>query len=72
MPKYRYLGHEWCNQNLQGYKPNSGLAVDPFGYSPTNAYILRRAGLDNMLIQRTHYSVKKKFAKVGRDVPTYV
>jgi hypothetical protein len=57
-------GHEWCHQNLGGYKPNSGWAVDPFGYSPTMAYILRRAGLDNMLIQRTHYNIKKKFAQV--------
>ncbi|XP_069416422.1 alpha-mannosidase 2x isoform X2 [Ovis canadensis] len=54
-------GHQWLEKNL-GATPRSGWAVDPFGYSPTMPYLLRRANLTSMLIQRVHYAIKKHFA----------
>uniref|UniRef100_A0A8D1BXJ5 Alpha-mannosidase n=1 Tax=Sus scrofa TaxID=9823 RepID=A0A8D1BXJ5_PIG len=54
-------GHQWLEKNL-GATPRSGWAVDPFGYSSTMPYLLRRANLTSMLIQRVHYTIKKHFA----------
>uniref|UniRef100_A0A672GGS1 Alpha-mannosidase n=1 Tax=Salarias fasciatus TaxID=181472 RepID=A0A672GGS1_SALFA len=54
-------GHQWLERNL-GVTPRSGWAVDPFGHSATMAYLLKRANLTSMLVQRIHYSIKKHFA----------
>uniref|UniRef100_A0A8P4KCL4 Alpha-mannosidase n=1 Tax=Dicentrarchus labrax TaxID=13489 RepID=A0A8P4KCL4_DICLA len=55
-------GHQWIQRHL-GVKPSSGWAVDPFGHSPSMTYLLKGAGLRDMVIQRVHYAVKKHFAK---------
>jgi alpha-mannosidase II len=54
-------GNMWLNDAI-GFVPRNNWAIDPFGYSSTMAYLLRRMGFDNMLIQRTHYELKKELA----------
>ncbi|GAB4827460.1 Alpha-mannosidase 2x [Ancistrocladus abbreviatus] len=54
-------GNMWLNETV-GIIPKNAWAIDPFGYSPTMAYLLRRMGFENMLIQRTHYELKKELA----------
>nr|XP_015199115.1 PREDICTED: alpha-mannosidase 2x isoform X2 [Lepisosteus oculatus] len=54
-------GHQWLEKNI-GVTPRSGWAVDPFGHSATMSYVLKRANLTSMLIQRVHYSIKKHFS----------
>lgn len=54
-------GNMWLYDTF-GVIPKNSWAIDPFGYSSTMAYLLRRMGFENMLIQRTHYELKKELA----------
>ncbi|XP_074570190.1 alpha-mannosidase 2 [Curcuma longa] len=55
-------GNMWLNDTI-GVIPRNSWAIDPFGYSATMPYLLRRMGFRNMLIQRTHYELKKELAR---------
>ncbi|KAL3680715.1 hypothetical protein R1sor_023671 [Riccia sorocarpa] len=55
-------GNLWLLDTV-GVAPKNAWAIDPFGHSSTMAYLLRRMGFKNMLIQRTHYEVKKALAR---------
>lgn len=54
-------GHQWLLDNL-GYIPKNGWAIDPFGHSSTQPYLLKLSGIENSVIQRIHYRVKKELA----------
>lgn len=55
-------GQSWLSRNLN-VTPTSHWSIDPFGYSPTQAYLIKGVGIKNMLIQRAHYAIKKRFAQ---------
>ena len=57
-------GHDFIRQTLgEEFIPKYAWSIDPFGYSPTMAFLLNKYGFEGMLIQRVHYAVKKELAK---------
>jgi len=57
-------GHDWVRATFgEDYIPHYGWAIDPFGYSPSMAWLLQKYGFRGMLIQRVHYAIKKELAK---------
>ena len=41
----------------------SSWSCDPFGYGPTHSYLIQKAGLQQLVIQRVHYAIKKHLAR---------
>uniref|UniRef100_A0A1Q3FDG5 Alpha-mannosidase n=1 Tax=Culex tarsalis TaxID=7177 RepID=A0A1Q3FDG5_CULTA len=54
-------GQTWLKTRLN-VTPTASWSIDPFGQSPSMAYVLKKSGFDSLLIQRTHYIVKKNLA----------
>ena len=55
-------GQTWLKVNLN-VTPKSAWSIDPFGQSAVMPLILKGSDFENMLIQRTHYEVKKYLAQ---------
>lgn len=56
------VGQTWLKKHLN-VTPTSSWSIDPFGTSATMPMLLKNSNFDNLLIQRTHYSVKKRLAQ---------
>lgn len=57
--KKNYFNHYHYYYYLYSYS----WCIDPFGVSSTMPYILNRMKFSSLVIQRTHYSIKKYLAK---------
>lgn len=57
-------GHLWLQEHLN-VKPNNSWSVDPFGHSGTMPYLLKKAGMNNMIIQRIHQATKGALVKTA-------
>lgn len=55
-------GQTWLKTHLN-VTPKSSWSIDPFGQSSVMPVILKGADFENLLIQRTHYEVKKYLAR---------
>lgn len=55
-------GQQWLKAQFNS-TPKTGWAIDPFGHTSSMGIILKESGFENMLLQRTHYEVKKILAK---------
>lgn len=55
-------GQTWLKTHLN-VTPKSSWSIDPFGQSSVMPVILKGSDFENLLIQRTHYEVKKYLAR---------
>ena len=55
-------GQMWVNETF-GVAPTTAWSVDPFGQSPTMAFINHKAGVDGMVIDRIHWRLKQSMQR---------
>jgi len=55
-------GQTWLKTHFN-LTPASSWSIDPFGQSPTMPFLLKGSNMENLLIQRVHYSIKKRLAQ---------
>lgn len=55
-------GHLWVKGNVD-VEPKHAWTIDPFGESSVMPFIFKKMGLESLVIQRVHYSVKKYLAQ---------
>ena len=47
-------GLDWIWKRFS-IRPRNSWSIDPFGYSPSMAYLLKQLGFQTSTIQRVHY-----------------
>lgn len=58
-------GHEWLRTSIDpSLRPVYSWSNDPFGYSPTQTYLLKQSGFKSMFIHRVHYHLKQHFNQI--------
>ncbi|XP_054155029.1 alpha-mannosidase 2-like [Oppia nitens] len=56
-------GHQFLRTSIGlTESPINGWSIDPFGHGMTFPYILKKSGINNTLIERTHFGWKTHFA----------
>ncbi|CAJ0582171.1 unnamed protein product, partial [Mesorhabditis spiculigera] len=59
-----FEGHEFLQNNIgKEFLPKSHWSIDPFGLSPSLPLLLSEANITDAVLQRVHYSVKKKLSE---------
>lgn len=56
------LGHQWIYKEF-GVKPEHAFSIDPFGYSPTMAYLYKLSGVKSIFLVRINDPIRMYLAR---------